>query len=84
MKLKRNELTVRQVQKLFGVTLMTVTNWRAGKNGRTPLPFHTKPRGEQRHLVFFKQGEVTKWARRNGIEMVLSPKDLLRQHSSIG
>lgn len=47
---------------------VTVSLWRAGSPKRTPLPFHTIPRGKQ-HLVYFKEGEVKAWAKKNGVSI---------------
>lgn len=60
-------LSAKQVQDGFGVSAVTVYNWRKGLNGRTKLPVHAKPRGEKMSSVYFELEEVLKWADKNNV-----------------
>ena len=65
-------LTSQEVCALLGVTPMMLYNYRLGTcKGKTPIPFATKPRGKHRHSVFFVRGEILRWAKRNGISVVI-------------
>jgi len=65
---KQERITTVELCKMFGVTHATVHLWRKdiSKIGRTPVPFHTEPRGA-RHRVYFLLQEVTKWAKTNHV-----------------
>lgn len=52
----------------FKVTLMTVTNWRAGSARRTPLPCEVSETEGGRRFVTFKREEVQAWAIANGLK----------------
>ena len=61
-------LNVSDIIVMFGVTYMTVYNWRKGiRTNKTKLPYHTDSRGEKRHSVYFIKSEVKKWAIENRI-----------------
>ena len=72
------ELSTEDLLQIFCVTPMTVYNWRKGidKKKTTPLPYHTRKLGS-RHRVFFKWGEVKRWATQNSVEIVIDPKLLI-------
>lgn len=55
-------LTTRDLTEAFGVTLMTIANWKAGTPTRTPLPFVKEGRA-----VRFNAAKVRRWAEANGI-----------------
>lgn len=62
------ELDNKAILAAFGITVMTLYNWRGGKNGRTPLPFHTRPKGS-RHSCYYLLSEVKSWAKANNVKM---------------
>lgn len=70
------ELTTKDLQILFQVGTMTIYNWRKGSTRIKPLPAHCRERGMlgERKSIFFKLGEVKKWAKDNGIDL---PKENL-------
>jgi len=72
------ELSVKQLTTIFGVTPMTITNWRNGvdKKKTSRLPHHTRKAG-LRHTIYFKWGEVKLWAHKNNVRIVVLPKDLV-------
>lgn len=55
-------LTTKDVVAAFGVTPMTVTNWRAGTPTRTKLPFTKRGRA-----VSYQPDKVRGWAEKNGV-----------------
>lgn len=64
------ELTTSEAADLLGVTTMSLYHYRYGKcSSKTALPFHTEPRGTERHRVYFKRHELVQWARKNGFEI---------------
>ena len=67
---KKNELTTRELEKIFNVTNRTVVNWREGSARITPLPTHAEERAAK-DRIYFKSGEVKKWAKLNQIEIVV-------------
>ncbi|HUW46537.1 MAG TPA: hypothetical protein VMW50_12170 [Dehalococcoidia bacterium] len=71
-------LTTTDLMQIFNVSYMTVYNWRNPKSNsdKTVLPSHTEKFGTQRHRVYFKWGEVKKWAKKNKVVFVLTPEDL--------
>ncbi len=69
-------LSTEDVCSLLGCTTMTVYNYRKGRIvGKSTLPFHTKPRGEERHAVYFIQSEVLKWAKKNSVKTAEEKKN---------
>ena len=64
----KGALSTRDLASRACVDPMTISLWRGGTPTRTPLPFHTIPRGKQ-HLVYFKEGEVKAWANKNGVSI---------------
>jgi hypothetical protein len=75
------ELNTEQLMRIFGVTLMTVYNWRyPHPNGKkSVIPYHRKKSGDRRRRIYFKWVEVKKWAKENNVEVVVHPKVLLQQ-----
>ena len=59
------ELTTQQVATMFGVTPMTLYNWRSNR----ALPYHHLP-GGTKPPVRFDEGLVLKWAAMNGVAVV--------------
>lgn len=62
-------MTTNQVMALFGVSYMTVYNWRTfkGRGARKTIPCHKEPRGS-REGVFFLKSEVVAWAASAGVK----------------
>lgn len=58
-------LTTKDVMGAFGVTPMTVYNWRMGSPTREPLPAETVGRS-----VFYRAARVKAWARRHGVPLL--------------
>lgn len=66
----RAYVTKSAVQALFGITHMTMYNWRNGNlKGKSKLPSIEVPRGESK-VVGFSLPTVEAWAKKNGVEMV--------------
>lgn len=64
------EMTSTEAANLLGVTTMALYQYRRGKcRSKDFLPFHTKPRGTERHRVYFKRHELVQWARKNGFNI---------------
>lgn len=60
------------VMKLFGVTQMTVWNWRKGRGDKELLPAYqdtSARRAFGRIPVYFDEDEVLAWAQRNGVRL---------------
>ncbi len=76
------ELTTEQLMKIFGVTYMTIYNWREGRDKKksTKLPFHKRKAGK-RHRVFFKWHEVKEWADYEGLGVLISSRELKKIQS---
>lgn len=72
------ELNTQDIMKIFDVTFATVYNWRLDSvtAKKTPLPFHTEKFGSQRHRVFFRWSETKHWAKVNGVQIIVHPKNL--------
>lgn len=70
---RMEELSIKDLMKMFGVTLMTITNWRKGSTRITPLPTETRARGS-RNQVYFTKEKVLAWAKENEINLVESVK----------
>lgn len=58
-------LTTKDLTRAFGVTPMTITNWRKGTPTRTALPAIIKGRN-----VVYSAAQVEKWAQRNEVLLV--------------
>lgn len=56
------KLTTKDMQDAFGVTPMTIFNWRKGTPTREPLPCEVKGRS-----VLYPVARVKAWAKRHGI-----------------
>lgn len=63
-------LTTKDLVAAFGVTSMTISNWRKGSPTKTALP--TKQRGR---FVCFEPERVQRWANSNSVP-ILAPKKL--------
>lgn len=63
--MKVTKLTVKNLVTLFGVTAMTVHNWKKGSPSRPAMPDDLTP------------AKVKKWATQNGITMTCEPAALL-------
>lgn len=67
------ELSTKDLCTKYGVTVMTINNWRKGTKRITALPCHTRPRVEARGHgteVYFLEAEVKTWAKENNIREV--------------
>lgn len=66
------KLSIKDVQKMYGVTLMTVNNWRKGSKKKEPLPSHSEPRGitGRKDGVYFLKSVVRAWAKKHNIKEV--------------
>jgi hypothetical protein len=61
-KQETNRLTTKQVMAGFKVSDMTIFTWRQGTPTKEPLPCHADG-----NRVFFKEPEMVKWAKKNGV-----------------
>ncbi len=59
---KMTRLTTKDLLAAFGVTPMTIANWRAGTPTRTPLPYE-----KQGRAVNYRSDRIQKWADKNGV-----------------
>lgn len=59
------KLTTKDLTRAFGVTGMTITNWRKGTPTRKPLPFRTKGRAVQ-----YDAAKVARWASQHEMPLV--------------
>lgn len=62
-------LDTAQMVKLFGVTELSIHNWRAGKG----LPYVRIP-GSGRDTIRYRRAAVKEWAEREGRQMFLLPR----------
>lgn len=58
-----------QAAAVFGVTTMTLANWRKGSPQRTKLPTTTPPAGSNPNSVWYKVSDLKAWSKKNGIDM---------------
>ena len=68
--MKVKTLTSKNLQTVFGVTAMTIHNWRKGSKKVTALP--SIPSDSR--AVGFSVAAVKKWAATNGINMLVPPE----------
>jgi len=66
-------LNSRNIMSLFGISHMTVYNWRAGSSGRDPLPVNLTTQGG----VEFPVTRIKAWARKHQIPMTMDPESLV-------
>jgi len=66
-------LNTHQVAAAFGVTTMTLANWRKGSPKRSPLPTAKQPKNAQPLSIWYAPSALKVWAKKNGIEV---PKSL--------
>ncbi|MNK65503.1 hypothetical protein D3C87_848000 [compost metagenome] len=71
-------LTTKDVEDAFGVTPMTVYNWRKGTPTREPLPAEVEGR-----RVFYRAARLKAWAKRHGIPLLKDP-EAVSAHSKPG
>lgn len=64
-------LNTKQVMAVFGVSDMTVFNWRHGTASKKPLPTVLKPVGASgvRQLVGFKPSAIKRWAAQHAVHL---------------
>ena len=67
-------LSNKQTMAAFGVSHVTLFNWRRGTATRDPLPCHKAPEGA---AVEFKPTELKKYAKRYGLEFKIQPEAIL-------
>lgn len=60
-------LTRTAVIAAFGVTGLTILNWRKGTATRDPLPAEVTTSDGGRPTVMFVEADVTKWAKKYGL-----------------
>lgn len=68
---KATRLTTKDLLAAFGVTPMTIANWRKGTPTRTPLPSEKQGRS-----VNYRRDRIERWADKNGVPL-LDPLALL-------
>ena len=68
-------LTTTDMTELFEVSRVTLFHWRNGTFHKTKLPFHTEPHGTL-HRIYYKWGEVKKWAKENEVDYKLPEKQV--------
>ncbi len=68
----KRKLTTRDLEVVFGVTTMTVHNWRKGSATKEPLPVIKEDL--EKGQVRFAPKITASWAKKNGVTMV-SPID---------
>lgn len=61
------KLTTKDLTDVFGVTPMTIFNWRRGTPTREPLPAENEGR-----RVFYRPARLKAWAKRHGIPLLRS------------
>ncbi len=62
-KQETSRLTTKQVMAGFKVSDMTIFTWRGGTPTKDPLPSH-----QDGTRVYFKEAEMARWAKKNGVE----------------
>lgn len=63
------KINTHQAAAVFGVTPMTLANWRKGSPQRTKLPTTTPPNGSNPNSVWYKVSDLKAWSKKNGIAM---------------
>lgn len=76
---KTIQLTGPQVCRMFGITNMTLWNWRQGTKSVTPLPTLKPKKVSERPRVFYGASATLAWAKRNNIAVVESVEQVLKQ-----
>lgn len=71
--MQAQRLTTPQVCAMFGVTSLTILNWRKGTPTRKPLPTAKPSKHEPPNAVRFDQSKVEAWAKRHDIEIIAQP-----------
>jgi hypothetical protein len=74
-------LNTKQVMTTFGVSQMTVHNWRRGSARRAPLPSFM-PNWPANSRPGFRVSDVKRWARQNGIEVLNDPLQVLAESAA--
>jgi hypothetical protein len=74
-KTKLPTLTVAQTAAVFGVSTMTVFNWRKGTATRDPLKVCTDP--EKTWFPRFRVTELQRYAKKHKLEFARQPEDVL-------
>ena len=74
------QLTAPQVCKLFGITNMTLWNWRQGTTKMKPLP-EAKPNKQNgfKYTLRFNQKTLLAWAERNHVELKMPIEQVLTE-----
>lgn len=70
---QKTKLNNADMQKLFGVSYMSILHWRKGTPRKTPLPHTVDKKGSPAYAP----KAVASWAKKNGVEMTCEPEKLL-------
>ena len=73
----RVQLNSNQVAAMFGVSNMSVFNWRKGTKAMTPLPTAATKSTLSRPKVLFNLSAVLTWAKKHGVVVVTPPEELI-------
>lgn len=72
-----SQLSSVQVCAVFGISNMTLWNWRKGTKTMAPLP-EAKPRsGTQKPLLRFNVASVLAWAKKHNVIIAKTPEQVL-------
>lgn len=70
-------LNTKQAMAAFGVSHVTLFNWRRGTATRDPLPCVQDPEAWGRATIAFKPVDLKRWAKRYGLEFAIQPDAIL-------
>lgn len=74
---KTIQLTSAQAAKVFGVSSMTLWNWRQGTRSMAPLPTIKSKKATAKPAVFFGVASLKSWAKKHGVVIAQAPEDVL-------
>lgn len=72
---KTQALRTADLIKAFGVTGLTLLNWRGGTATKDPLPVNIKTTEGGRNSVSYDEAKVRAWAKKHGLEFKLGDKE---------
>lgn len=75
-------LNTKDMERCFGVTFMTIWNWRLYSN--PPIPCHILESATKRKPVRFVASEILAWAKRTGRPLLENPAFLADQVARLG
>lgn len=70
----RRQLTTKDLERVFGVTAMTLYLWRRGTATRSKLRTAPKKRGE-RSVAYYEE-DVIAWAKRHDVPLAVHPSKI--------